>query len=84
MNINLMLPIVIFLLLTLYLLVSSADNLCKQFGPRSGPIKRRASSGSNLFDTHMVFLKEFFEKVDFETNQQTAKKARNISQGATS
>ena len=23
--------------LTLYLLVSSADNICKQFGPRSGP-----------------------------------------------
>ena len=28
--------------LTLYLLVSSADYLCKQFGPRSGPIKHRA------------------------------------------
>ena len=29
---------------TLYLLyiVSSADKLCKQFGPRSGPTKRRA------------------------------------------
>ena len=40
--------------LTLYLLVSSADNLCKQFGPRSG---------SKLFDTLIVFLKEFFLKV---------------------
>ena len=28
--------------LTLCLLVSSADNLYKQFGPRSGPTKRRA------------------------------------------
>ena len=25
-----------------YLLVSSAENLCKQFGPRSGPTKRRS------------------------------------------
>ena len=40
---------------TLGLLVSSADNLCKQFGPRS------ALSGSELFDTMMVFLKEFFK-----------------------
>ena len=28
--------------LTLYLLVSYADNLCQQFGPRSGPTKRWA------------------------------------------
>ena len=28
--------------LTLCLLLSSADNLCKQFGPRSGPTKPRA------------------------------------------
>ena len=28
--------------LTLHLLMSSADNLCKQIGPRSGPTKRRA------------------------------------------
>ena len=26
-----------------------------------------------LFDTLMVFLKEFFKKVDFEKNQQTTK-----------
>ena len=41
----------------------SADNICKQFGPRSGPIKRRAGSGSKLFATLIVFLEEFFEKV---------------------
>ena len=52
--------------LTLYLLVSSADNFCKQFLPRS-----------SLFDTKMVFLKEFFEKVDFEKNQQTTKKKKH-------
>ena len=36
--------------------------------------KRRAWSWSNLFNTQMVFLKEFFEKVDFEKIQQTTKK----------
>ena len=53
---------------TLSLLVSSADNLSKQSEPRSGPTKCRAWSVSKLFDTLMVFLKEFFEKVDFEKN----------------
>ena len=52
-------------------LVLSADNLCKQFVPRSGPTERRAWSGSKLFDTLMLFLKEFFEKVIFEKNLQT-------------
>ena len=32
-----------------------------------------------MFDTQMVFLKEFFEKVDFENNQQTTKKRDNSS-----
>ena len=31
---------------------------------------------SKLFDTLMVFLKEYFEKVDFEENQQTTNKAK--------
>ena len=43
-------------------LVPSADNLCKQFGPRSGPTLCRAWSWSKLFDTLMVFQKEFFQK----------------------
>ena len=48
--------------LTLYLLMLSADNLCKQFGLRSGPTKCWAWSGSKMFDTHtlMVLLKDFF------------------------
>ena len=46
---------------TLCLLVSSADNLFKQLGPRSGLTKRRAWSASNMFDTQMVFLKQFFK-----------------------
>ena len=54
------------LLLTLCLQVSSADNIGKQFGPRSGPTNCQALSGSNLFDILMVFLKEFFQKVYFE------------------
>ena len=32
----------------------------------------------NLFDTQMVFLKEFFEKDDFEKNQQMTKKQEKI------
>ena len=58
--------------LTLCLSVASADHLCKQFGPRSGPINCR----SKLFDTLMVSLKDFFEKVNFEEtkNQQTKRK----------
>ena len=39
-----------------------------------------AWSKSKLSDTLMVFLKEFFETVDFEKNQQTTKKAGKITQ----
>ena len=56
-------------------------HICKQIGPRSGPTKRRAGSGSNMFDTQMVFLKDFFEKVDFEKNQQTTKKHKKFPRG---
>ena len=48
--------------------LSSAGNLCKQFGPRSGPTECRACSGSKLFDTDSV-LKDFFEKINFEKNE---------------
>ena len=44
--------------LTLSRQVSSADNLCKQFGTRSGP----TISESKMFNTLMVFLKVFFSK----------------------
>ena len=53
-------------ILTLYLLVSSADNLCKQYRSRWAPAFCQASSGSKLFASVMVILKEFFEKVSFE------------------
>ena len=46
----------------LCLLVTSADNFCKHFRLRSGLTKCQTWSGFNLFDTLMVFLKQFFEK----------------------
>ena len=46
-------------------------DLCKQLGPESSPTFCWAWSKSKLFDTLMVFLKEFFKKVDSEKNQQT-------------
>ena len=44
----------------------SVDNLCKQLGPRSGPTKCWASSGSKLLEVLMELLKEFVEKLNFE------------------
>ena len=41
----------------------------------------RPWSGSNLFYTQMVFLKEFFEKIDFEKNQQMTKKHEKFPRG---
>ena len=43
--------------LTLYLLVSSADSLCKQLELRSGLTKHRTWSESKLFDTLMEILR---------------------------
>ena len=42
-------------------LLSSADNICKQFGSRSGPTDCRSYSGSKLFDTLIVFLSIFWK-----------------------
>ena len=69
-------------ILTPYLLVSNADNLCKQFGPRPGPTKCRAWSGFKLLDTLMIFLKEFFENINFEKNQQNDEKSGKIAEHA--
>ena len=46
--------------------LSSAGNLCKQFGP-----------GTKLFDTLIVFLKEFLEK-DLKKSRQIKKKNHEI------
>ena len=70
------------ILLPLYLLLSSAANLCKQFGPRSGQTKYRSWSGFKQFDTLNVFLKYFLEKVNFEKTQQTTTKAWKNTQHA--
>ena len=48
------------------ILLSSTDNLCKQFGPRSGP--------TELFDALIVLLKELFDKVNFEKSADDKKK----------
>ena len=48
-----------------YLLVLSADNFCKHFRPRSGLMEGQAWSVSKLFDTLVIFLKEFFQKSSF-------------------
>ena len=66
------------------LLVPSADDLCKQFWPRSGATKCRAWSGSKLFGTLMVYLKEFFEELDFETKISRRLKAWKNTQLAKS
>ena len=60
--------------LNLCLLVSSTDNLCKQFGPRAVQTKGRAWTRSKLLNTLMIILKFVFEKVNLEKNQQMAKK----------
>ena len=57
----------------LYLLVSSADYFCKQFGSGSGPTKRRVLFGSNLFDFQMVMSNKNWEK-----DQQTTKSKENL------
>ena len=62
--------------------LSTTDNLCKQFGPRSGQTDFRAWSRSKRFDNVMVFLKFFLEKVDFEKKKVSAdvKKSCKITQ----
>ena len=45
-----------FSIFTFSPLMSSANNLCKQFGLRPGPTKCWASSGSKVFDTQTAYL----------------------------
>ena len=59
--------------LKLCLQMSSFVKLCKQFGTRSDPTKRRVWSGSILFDWWWSSWKNFFKKGDFAKNQQTTK-----------
>ena len=67
---------------TFCLLVSSSDNVCTQFGLRSGLTKRRAWSGSNLFDTQMVFLEEYLKNGRFQKISRRQKKhAKSSTRG---
>ena len=67
-------------LFTPYFQVSSANNVSKQFGPRSGWTIRWAYSGYKLFDTLMVILKDlFFKKVILDKNQHTAKRHTKVT-----
>ena len=60
----------------------SAFNLCKQIGTRSGPTKCQAWSWYNLFDSYMVFLKQFFEKSWFwKKNSRQQKSMKNFPWG---
>ena len=63
--------------LILCLLVSSADNLCKQFGSRSGPTKRRSWSGSKQFDTVGNFEKSLIIGKNTTTKISIRQKACN-------
>ena len=65
--------------LILYLLVSSADNFRKQFGPWSDPTERQAYPVSKLLKTLMVFPKEIFKKNVFDRNQQTTKSMKKYT-----
>ena len=58
--------------------MSSADVLCGQLGPTSGPTKCRACSVFKLFETLMVILKEFLNILILKRNQQTTKKRAKI------
>ena len=43
------------------MLMPTADDFCKQFGPISGKIKHLARFGSKPFDTLITFLKKVYE-----------------------
>ena len=66
--------IITFVILTLCHPVLSYDNFCKQFDPGSGLTKIRTRFKSKLFDTLMVFLKDFFLKIKMKRNQQMTRK----------
>ena len=68
----------------LSLLVLSAHNLCKQFGPRSGWTMSQISMCIWSRSKLMVFLKGFFQKVNFEKKSADDKNAWKITQHAMS
>ena len=67
--------------LTHCLLVSSAHNLCKQIGSRSGPTERWAWSESKLTDTDRIYERIFTKKLILKTNSADDKKAGEDTRG---
>ena len=55
-------------ILTLYMLVSSADSLCKQFGPSAGLSKYWAWSRSKLFDIDRIAERIFWKPLSWKNN----------------
>ena len=62
------------LVVTLCLLVSSADNLCKQFGTRSRPTEPLVWPGTKCLTLWWYSWKNFSKKLILKKNQQTTKK----------
>ena len=58
--------------------MSPTDNLCKQFGPRSGQAKIWPVWIQTVLYSGGI-SERMFEKVDFEKNQQTTKKHAHFS-----
>ena len=65
-------------------LLSADNSFTNSLDPDQAQQNVATESGSKLFDTMMIIMKEFFEKVDFEKNQQTTKNACKITQNAKS
>ena len=58
----------------------SPSVVCKQFGPDQARQNGWPDLNPNCL-TLIVYLKEFFEKIDFEKNQQTTKKREKFPRG---
>ena len=58
-------------------ILSSADNFCKQLGPRSGPTKHPTWSASKLFTLWWVSWNIFWKKVYFE-KKKISRRQKNV------
>ena len=67
---------------TLYLQVSSADNFANSLDPDQARQNVGPDLDPNSLILLLVFLKEFFKKVDFENDQQMTNETCKISQEA--
>ena len=60
----------------LHWLLLSADNLCKQYGSRSGPTELRSWSGSKPFDTDSFLERTFWKKFNLKKVNRRHKHAK--------